>query len=139
MQSHPFSTQVVLYAGDGVVLGLVTLVGFATHGELTSAGFRLLTTFIPLVIAWALIGPWLGVFNSRNILAVHEIWRPVLAMFLAAPMAAWLRGVWLDAPIDPVFVSVIGAVSAAGLLIWRGIYLIVTRVARQPQERGSNG
>lgn len=139
MQSRPLSAQISLCIGDGLVFGLVTLVGFASHGELATARFRLLTTFLPLVFAWALIGPWLGIYDSKNTTMFNEIWRPVLAMLLAAPMAGWLRGVWLGAPIIPVFVLVLGGVSAGGLFIWRGLYLIGVRLTQRMQERGQYG
>ncbi len=147
MPSRPYSALLVLCIGDGLVLGLVTLAGFATHGELATAGFRLLTTFLPLAAAWALISPWLGVFDHQYSLSFNQLWRPVLAMLLAAPMAGWLRGVWLGAPIVPSFVLVLGAVSAGGLLIWRGFFLagarLMRRLPRQKpprlQERGQHG
>jgi hypothetical protein len=44
-------------------------------------------------------------------------------MVLAGPLAAWMRGVLLgNAPILPVFVVVLGGVSALALLAWRALY-----------------
>ena len=112
-------------AGDSITLALVTLVGFATHDELGTAGFRLLTTFIPLLVAWLLVAPHLGVFDPQRLREPLQLWRPFWAMILAAPLAGWLRGAWLNAPVIPIFVAVLGGVSALALLLWRSIYWLV--------------
>lgn len=112
-------------AGDGITLALVTLVGFARHDELGTAGFRMLSTFIPLLVAWLLVAPHLGAFDFQRLREPLQLWRPFWAMVLAAPLAGWLRGVWLNAPIIPIFVAVLGGVSALALLLWRSIYWLV--------------
>ena len=117
--------QILLLAGDMLVLALVTVFGFARHGELTSSGARYLTTFIPLVVAWLLVAPFLGVFDPQRAADPRQLWRPFWAMVLAGPMAGWLRGVWLDEPIQPVFVLVLGGTSALALLVWRSLYWLV--------------
>jgi len=109
-------------AGDVITLALVTLAGFATHNELGTAGFRLLTTFIPLLLAWLLLSPHLRVYDPGYFIHPAQLWRPFWAMILAAPLAGWMRGVWLNAPIQPVFVLVLGGVSSLALLAWRSIY-----------------
>lgn len=117
-----------LVAGDVLILGLVTLTGFASHDELGTAGTRMLTTFVPLVLAWFLISPWLSVFRAEITANPRQLWRPFWAMVLAGPMAAWIRGAWLQRPIVPIFVVVLGGISALALLAWRLIYwLIYTR------------
>lgn len=116
--------QFILVAGDIVTLGLVTVFGFASHGEAETAGFRMLTTFLPLVAAWLLVAPHLKVFEMHRAGEVRELWRPFWAMVLAGPMAAFLRGVMLNAPILPIFVVVIGGISAIALLAWRGLFLM---------------
>jgi hypothetical protein len=122
------SSKVWVIIGDILVLGLVTLFGFASHDELGSAGTRMMTTFVPLVFAWGLISPWLGVFRAEIMDNPRQLWRPFWAMVLAGPMAAWIRGVWLQRPIVPVFVVVLGGVSALALLAWRTIFwLIISR------------
>jgi hypothetical protein len=117
------SRRTILLAGDVLVLGLVTLAGFATHGTL-GAGARMLTTFLPVLAAWFLIGPHLGVFDESLAREARQLWRPFWAMILAAPLAAFLRGAWLGTPILPVFVAVLGGTSALALLVWRGVYLL---------------
>jgi len=115
----------ILLAGDVVVLILVTAFGFASHGTLGTAGSRILATFIPLFIAWLLVAPHLGVFDHSNAVDWRQLWRPFWAMVLAGPMAAFLRGAWLNAPILPLFVVILGGFSALGLLAWRGLYYLV--------------
>ena len=112
----------VLLVGDTVTLFLVTLAGFARHNTLDSAGLRMLSTFIPLSLAWFLIAPHLGAFDLQRLADFRQLWRPVWAMALAAPLFAWMRGVWLNAPVLPVFVTVMGGTSALALLVWRLIY-----------------
>jgi len=116
--------QLILVAGDIVTLGLVTVFGFASHGEVETAGVRMLTTFLPLVAAWLLVAPHLKVFEMQRVGVLRELWRPFWAMVLAGPMAALLRGVMLNAPILPIFVIVIGGVSAIALLAWRSLFLV---------------
>jgi hypothetical protein len=117
----------VLILGDIVTLALVTVVGFASHHELGSAGWRMLTTFLPLVIAWLAIAPHLRLFEVDSVRDARQLWRPVWGMILAGPLAAWLRGLWLKAPILPVFVLVLSGISALALLAWRILFRIWLR------------
>jgi hypothetical protein len=119
--SRPIS---VLLVGDIATLAIVTLFGFASHGSASSAGGRMLTTFLPLVAAWLLVAPHLGVFDQERAADPRQLWRPVWAMILASPLAAWLRGVWLGTDIQPVFVVVLGGVSCLALLAWRALFWI---------------
>jgi hypothetical protein len=118
------SRRVILLAGDILVLGLMTLVGFASHGAFSTAGARMLTTFLPVLAAWLLLGPHLGVFDEARAEDSRQLWRPFWAWVLAAPLAACLRGAWLGTPILPVFVAVLAATNALALLLWRGLYLL---------------
>ena len=115
--------QTVLIIGDALTLLLVTVAGFARHAELGTSGLRLLSTFIPLGAAWFLVSPHLGVFNVDRVYDPKQLWRPFWAMVLAAPLAGWLRGVWLGAQILPLFVVILGGVSALSILIWRSLFL----------------
>lgn len=114
----------VLVIGDLITLALVTVFGFATHGTLGSAGARLLTTFLPLLISWLAAAPALGVYDPQRAADARQLWRPFWAMILAAPLAAWLRGAWLNAPILPIFVLVLGGFSALGVLAWRAAFTL---------------
>jgi hypothetical protein len=117
--------HVILIAGDVITLTLVTVFGFASHGTVATAGTRMLATFIPLSIAWFLIAPHLGVFDLERAREARQLWRPFWAMILAAPLGAWMRGVWLKSPILPLFVVILGGVSALCLLAWRTLYVLV--------------
>lgn len=120
-----FPHRGLLLVGDVLTLALVTLFGFASHGALDSAGTRMLSTFFPLLIAWFLVAPHLNVFNLNCAQDVRQIWRPFWAMVLAAPLAAWLRGVYLNNPILPIFVVILGGVSALALLAWRALFAVI--------------
>lgn len=126
--------RVILIAGDIITLGIVTIFGFASHGTAGSAGSRMLTTFIPLVVGWFLIAPFLKVYDRQVVREWRQIWRPFWSMVLAAPMAVWMRGMILSAPILPLFVIILGGVSALGILLWRGVFMII--VSRVKSENG---
>ena len=117
-----------LMLGDIFAMLVITLIGFATHGELkTSFITRMSALFFPLIIAWFLLSPWLGLFQTEIISNPRQLWRPALAMLLAVPLAAVLRGLILNAPIIPIFVVVLITTSALGMLVWRGIYFLFNR------------
>jgi hypothetical protein len=120
-----FTDRYVLIAGDIITLAIVTIIGFASHGTADTAGARMLTTFIPLAAAWILIAPFLHVYKIENALDWRQLWRPIWAMVVAAPMAGWLRGMMLSSPIQPVFVLILGGVSVVTIFIWRGLFWIV--------------
>jgi hypothetical protein len=115
--------QTPLVIGDIIALAIITIIGFATHGE-TDLSFlpRMLTTFIPLLVSWFLIAPWLGLFDLQITSAPKQLWRPPLAMLLAAPMTAILRAAMINAVALPLFTLILGGSAALGMLIWRGLY-----------------
>ena len=117
--------RIILVIGDVVTLGIVTMIGFASHDTAGTAGTRMLTTFIPLVAAWFLIAPHLKVYEDKVANDWRQLWRPSWSMVLAAPMAGWMRGMILNAPILPLFVIILGGVSALGMLVWRGLFAII--------------
>lgn len=114
----------ILVAGDTLALALITIIGFATHGE-TDISFvpRMLTTFIPLTVGWFLISPWLGLFDIQVITNPKQLWHPPLAMLFAAPMASILRATMLNAVALPLFTLILGGSAALGMFLWRGIYI----------------
>jgi hypothetical protein len=111
--------RAILLAGDVIVLVVVTAVGFANHHTLESAGLRMFSTLVPLVIAWFMVAPFLGAYDLERAADLRQLWRPFWAMVLAGPMAALLRGFWLNSPILPIFVVVLGGISALSILGWR--------------------
>jgi hypothetical protein len=125
MQNLSHRERYALIIGDILTLIIVTVIGFASHGTAGTAGTRMLTTFLPLLAAWFLIAPHLKVYESQKVLDWRQLWRPFWSMVLAAPMAAWIRGVILSSVILPLFVFILGGFSAVGILVWRGLFLLV--------------
>ena len=117
-----------LIAGDILALGIITFIGFASHGE-TGLSFlpRMLTTFIPLVISWFLIAPWLRLFDRQVTSNVKQLWRPPLAMLLATPMTSILRATFLNSIALPLFTLILGGSAAIGMLVWRGVWSWINR------------
>lgn len=117
-----------LILGDFLAIAIVTFVGFATHGEADLSFLpRMLAAFIPLTLAWFLLAPWLGLFQTETTLVSQGLWRVAIAMLFAAPFAAVLRGLILNAPIIPIFAVVLSLTSAFGMVVWRGLFLLLSR------------
>jgi hypothetical protein len=118
----------ILYIGDILTLLVTTLIGFATHNELKSEFLlRMVAAIVPLTIAWFLLAPWFGLLQPEITSNPRQLWRPVLAMIFAAPLAGVFRGLILQADIVPIFIIVFGATSALGMVIWRTLYFLLNR------------
>jgi hypothetical protein len=123
-----FSSKRILILGDILAIAIVTVIGFATHKEAgMSFLLRMAVIFFPLSISWFFLAPWFGLFQPEITSNPKQLWRPVLAMFFAAPLAVVLRGLILNAPIIPIFAIVLSATSAFGMVVWRGIYFLLNR------------
>jgi hypothetical protein len=117
-----------LILGDILAMALITFIGFATHGEADLSFLpRMAALYFPLSICWFLLAPSLGLFQRETTSNPKQLWRPALAAFFAAPLAAVLRGFILNAPIIPVFGAVLAGTSALGMVIWRGLYIFLKR------------
>jgi hypothetical protein len=118
----------LLFFGDVLAIALVTGIGFATHSE-AALGLlpRMLTTFLPLVFGWFLAAPLLGLFNPEIHLNPRQLWRPMLAMILAGPLAALLRAIWLNTVVIPIFGVVLSLSAGLGMTVWRGLWLLLKR------------
>ncbi len=121
----------ILVMGDLITIGLITVAGFASHGTLGSAGMRMLTTFAPLLVGWLAAAPAVGAYRMKDVTRLNQLWRPVWGMALGAPMAAWLRGVWLNAAIQPIFVLVLVGVSMTAILVWRIVFYFLVQSRRK--------
>jgi hypothetical protein len=118
----------LLIFGDLLALLIITLIGFANHNELlTFPVGRMLTTFLPLLAGWFLIAPWLGLFRPEITSNPRQLWRPVLAMVLAAPLTGLLRALMLNIIVIPLFVLILGGSAALGMLVWRSLWWVFTR------------
>ena len=122
----------ILICGDILAIAVVTIIGFATHGE-SGLSFlpRMAAVFFPLVAGWFLLAPWFGLFQNEIISNARQLWRPALTTIFVAPLAAVLRGLILNAPIIPIFAVVLGATLALGIVIWRGFYFLLKLKARK--------
>jgi hypothetical protein len=120
--------KTILILGDLLAIALVTIIGFITHGEADLSFLpRMAALYFPLSISWFLLAPSLGLFQRETTSNPKQLWRPALAAFFAAPLAAVLRGFILNAPIIPIFAVVLAGTSALGMVIWRGLYIFLKR------------
>jgi hypothetical protein len=107
----------LLVAGDLATLLALSLIGFLDHNPTITA--RWLTTFLPLCAGWALMAPWIGNYSSATAAQPAHFWRAALAGCLAAPFSAFLRGLWLNTDIPPIFILVLCLTTALGMGLWR--------------------
>ncbi len=121
-------SKYILLIGDIIAIALVTVIGFASHGEADISFLpRMAAAFFPLVIGWFLLAPWLGLFQDEIIHNARQLWRPALTALFAAPLAAVLRGFILNVPIIPIFAAVLGTTTALGMALWRVLYFLLNR------------
>jgi hypothetical protein len=137
IDSFPIMNKSILIFGDLLAIALVTLIGFATHGEV-GASFvpRMAAIYFPLSIAWFLLAPSLGLFQPEITSHLKQLWRAALAMIFAAPLAAVLRGFILNAPVIPVFAAVLAGTSALGMVVWRWIWWGWVRTDKTKEHSG---
>jgi hypothetical protein len=83
--------------------------------------------FFPLLIAWFLIAPWLGLFDEGVTINFKLLWRILPAMVFVSPLAVILRAVLLHSAAQPLFALIFGLTNALGILVWRVIYLFIAR------------
>jgi hypothetical protein len=117
-----------LIIGDIIAIAIVTIIGFATHGE-AGVSFipRMGTILFPFLLGWFILAPWFGLFDEQIISDPKLLWRILLTMLFVAPLAAILRSVLLHNAAQPIFVLILGLTNALGMLVWRGVYLFVTQ------------
>lgn len=119
-----------LILGDFVALLIVTLIGFLSHGEFSTAFLpRMAAVFVPLLVGWYLLAPSLRLFEDSITRRPSELWRPAFTMLFAGPLAAILRGLLLQAPVIPTFAVVLTTTGAVALTLWRLVWLLASRRA----------
>ncbi|HWQ83140.1 MAG TPA: DUF3054 domain-containing protein [Anaerolineales bacterium] len=114
-------SNLILIFGDTLVILIIAMIGFASHGTLDSSGGRLLATLVPFLVAWFASALPLQALDPQATRGWGII-RPAWAVILAAPLGAFLRGIWLRIPIQATFVLVMAAFLLLGLLLWRIFY-----------------
>lgn len=123
--------QGLLWIGDIVTLIILTLIGFATHGELNAGLPRMLAIFIPLLITWLVAATPIGALRLETARDFRQLWRPGWAMLLATPLAVILRGLIISRPVAPIFGLVLAGSGIIAIFIWRGIFAFLA--ARLPK------
>ena len=123
MKAIKFSWQtVIMWVGDILTLVIITLIGFRSHNEINAGISRMLATLIPLLAAWYFVAYPGGLLKVDLSSSYRNLWQVVWAMVLVGPLAAVLRGFWLNVPVVPVFAVVLGGTGALGMLAWRAIF-----------------
>lgn len=120
------STILTLLIGDLITLLVVTIIGIGSH-ENTISIYRVGVNFLPLTIAWLIVAPWFGAYDQNIIPYFKRIPQLLLAVLVAAPLAALLRGFILNTMVQPIFVVVLGLTNALGIGIWRGLWIIFSK------------
>jgi len=122
--------KIILVLGDIAAVVIVTIVGFATHGEMgVSFLSRMAASFFPILVGWLLLAPWFGLFDEQVVSNPKLLWRVLLVVFFSAPLAVILRAFILGAAALPLFTLVLGSTTAFGLIIWRVLYLYLSKRA----------
>jgi hypothetical protein len=104
--------------GDVVVLIGMTVFGFLTHSTLNET-WRLLVTILGVLIAWGLVAPWFDTLSEGTLRRPSAVWKVALAWTIAAPFAAFLRGLVLGVGISATFVLVLIGTNGPVLVLWR--------------------
>jgi hypothetical protein len=84
-------------------------------------------SFVPLLVAWFVLAPALGLFEEEKAGVAAELWRPAFVLLFAGPLAAVLRGIALNAPILPTFVVVLSLTAAVAISLWRLAWVLLNR------------
>src|SRR5258706_10104036 len=113
------SKKNILILGDILMIAILTIIGFVSHGE-ADASFipRIGTTFFPVVIGWFLLAPWFGLFDETIAVNSKLLCRVPLAMLIAAPLALILRSAMLGSAALPLFTLILCSTFVLGLLLF---------------------
>jgi hypothetical protein len=120
--------KTIRIVGDIVALAILTIIGFATHGE-TGFSFlpRMGVIYLPMLFGWFVLSPWFGLVDDQVISDPKNLWRILLAMLFIAPLAATLRAALLGAAMLPLFPLILGGSNAIGMIVWRWAYIFTSR------------
>lgn len=122
--------KTTLILGDIISLAILTVIGFATHGE-TGFSFlpRMGVIWLPMLFGWFVLSPWFGLSDEQVIISPRNLWRIILVMLFVAPLAATVRAALLGAAMLPLFPLILGGSNAIGMMVWRWIYIFIARRA----------
>jgi hypothetical protein len=120
-----------LALGDAAALLLLSIIGYLTHyAGLEPFSLRWLSTFLPFCLGWAMAAVPMGLYSPRIAQSwLDSFWRAALAAALAATFATMLRGFWLNAAVQPIFMGVLASMGALSMSLWRAAWgLLSNRV-----------
>ena len=123
-----------LIAGDVLGVLFLSLYGYWTHNAGKEPfSFRWISTFLPLCLGWALAAIPMGLYEPKIARVWRSVfWRAFLAGLLAAPFATMLRGFWLNAAVQPIFMAFLTGFGALLMMVWRAAYAWLVSRARTP-------
>jgi len=114
---------ILLAVVDAVLLLLITLSGYLMHyAGVEAFSLRWMSTFLPLCLAWAASAGLAGLFRVEKMNWFEALWRATLAGALAAPAALMLRGYYLSAAIQPIFMLAMTGMTALVMGVWRAAW-----------------
>ncbi len=112
-----------LALGDALTLLIVTLIGFASHNQLSFSFLgRMALSWVPFTLAWWLLAGRMGLLNPRQKLSLRQTLDLTVATFYAATVGMLLRALALRGVLLPVFALVMAAVAWPALWLWRWIW-----------------
>lgn len=116
-----------LVLGDAAAIALIIIVGFITHDR-AEAGYlsRAAALSIPLLIVWFVLASKIRLFDPDIALNPRQLWRPAVAMVASVPLAIVIRAAILSAEVTPIFMIVLGLVSALGITAWRVLFFWIS-------------
>jgi len=110
-----------IWLTDVAVLLLFAAIGRQNHGESNPIS-AILTTALPFIIAWSLVGWGAGQLYRRP--RWQWIWQSALANIIASGLGLGIRALWLQRGIPLSFALVALGVTTLFLLIVRIVYSI---------------
>ena len=125
-----------LAAGDTAGLLLFAAIGRASHSE--AAGLEALAqvagTAAPFVAGWFLTAPVLGAYGAKTETLRGMLVRTALCWLVAWPIGLILRALALQRAIPLSFALVTLVTVLVILVLWRGVFSILTARGRSERE-----
>lgn len=120
-----------LWLGDLIAWLILTLIGFASHGELQPTAWpRMLATFLPLIIAWFPLAYLLDLLRPPSSLSLSYLLKLSVTVVYTVSLAVLLRAAWLNSAAVPIFALVLSLTSILGMIVWRLLYFVAFKSRR---------